>query len=319
MTVAFYRNEPVALSLLEDWDGPPLTLEYCDQINKLGPMLERSQVLILPGNRYTEEVASLVAGSPVKWIQSTGAGVDGYVKAGVPPGVVLTNARGVYTPTIVEHVAGFMLTFTRQLHLCERFRQSRHWSAAIILPDLDTLQSKNLVIYGFGEIGRSIGAMAKVFGLNITGVDFAAPQENQEGIVRPEKADPYLKAADFLVLTLPLTPETKGLVNENFLGKLNPGCILINVSRGEIVNEQALVNALREKMIRGAALDVFEIEPLPESSPLWQFENMIISPHVAGLGAGMELQRLRLLIKENMEHFLKKQPLKNVIDLQKGF
>lgn len=319
VVVAFYRNETVATSLLDGWKAPPVSLEYCDSLSKLERVLPPAQVLIIQGNCYSREVADLLARSKVKLVQSTGAGVEFFAKIGVPKGIIFTNGRGVFTPTIVEQVIGVMLAFARQIPMLERFRQARHWSASEMLPALDVLESKNLVVYGFGDIGRSLGSVAKMFGMNVTGVVSGTSDRDGNGVVTPEETEPYLRAADYLVLTLPLTSKTHGLVDKAFLGRLNPNCILINVCRGKVIDDEALVNALRGKLIRGAALDVFEEEPLPRTSELWGLENVILSPHVAGLGAGMEVKRFGQLIQDNLERFINGKPLRNVVDLSRGF
>lgn len=322
VVVAMFRTPPVMAFFTEGWSDPRVDWRYCADEPSLLQILARREcdVLILPGNRYSPAVARALAGSGVSWIQSTGVGVDVYSSVGVPDNIYLTSARSVYTPTIAEHVMAFIFAFARGIVLMERDRQAARWNASEMVAQLGTVEDRHLVVYGFGDIGQAIGEKASALGMRVTGVT----RTGRSGagtipVVPASEAGEYLKAADYVVISTPLTPQTRHLVDARFLSLLGPSCVLINVARGEVVDEEALLTALKERRIRGAALDVFVQEPLPPDSPFWRLDNVIISPHLAGLGAQKELLRLGQLVRENLRRFLEGKPLLNRVDLKRGY
>jgi len=260
----------------------------------------------------------------LKWIQAWGAGVDRIlIPEVVNSGVIVTNAGGVHPTPMSEHVIGMMLCFTRGLHVFIRNQAERKWERpeTWISPMIEELSGKTLGIVGLGRIGTEIAKKAKCLGMRViaTKRDPTSPAStNVDRLVAPAYLNELLAESDFAVLSLPLTKETVGMIGEKQLKSMKPTGILINVSRGRIIQENKLVQALKHGWIAGAGLDTFENEPLPENSELWGFKNVIITPHIAG-DTPHYPERLTNLFTENLNRFIHKQSLINVVDKNLGY
>ncbi len=260
----------------------------------------------------------------LKWIQAWGAGVDRIlIPEVVNSGVIVTNAGGVHPTPMSEHVIGMILCFTRRLHVFIRNQAERKWERpeTWISPMIEELPGKTLGIVGLGRIGTEIAKKAKCLGMRViaTKRDPTSPAStNVDRLVRPVDLNELLAESDFAVLSLPLTKETVGMIGEKQLKSMKPTGILINVSRGRIIQENKLVQALKRGWIAGAGLDTFENEPLPENSELWGFKNVIITPHIAG-DTPHYPERLTNLFTENLNRFIHKQSLINVVDKNLGY
>jgi len=270
---------------------------------------------VLLAGRFNSEMFK--AAKRLKWVQAIAAGVDRFLFGEfVSSDVVLTNARGVHPAQVSDHVLALILAFSRKLNIFTKSQYQRKWARL----QCEELQGKVLGIVGLGAIGREIARKAKCFGMRILAVDrdMAAAPNSVDELLRPQALSTLLKQSDFVVLSVPLTRETEGLIGEPELTTMRKDAILINVSRGRIVQEQVLVKALREGKIGGAGLDVFEEEPLPFSSELWDMENVIITPHVAG-STPHYWARVCDIFCENLKRYTSGQPLINVIDKKAGY
>jgi phosphoglycerate dehydrogenase-like enzyme len=210
--------------------------------------------------------------------------------------VAIASSSGVHAVPLAEWSLFGILALTKRLPRLLRDRQERRWERYPV----DELRGKTLVVVGFGEIGREVARLADAFGMRVIGIR----REPDAAAVGPERLDEVAGEADAMVVTLPLTDETRGLVGRETIERLRDGAIFVNVGRGAVVDEEALVDALRSGKLAGAALDVFAKEPLPESSPLWQLENVIISPHTAAL-SWHENERIIELFAENLRRYLR--------------
>jgi phosphoglycerate dehydrogenase-like enzyme len=258
-----------------------------------------------------------VQAQQLKWVQSTGAGVERFLfPEFVASPVTLTNASGIHPKQISEHVMGMILAFTRRLNFSVRFQLQKRWER---LP-VDELSEKILGVVGLGTIGAEIARKAKCF-------DMIVIATKRSPVVKPAYVDellPYtslgelLECSDFVVLSVPLTPETHHLIGEKELRMMKKTSILINIGRGKLIDERVLIKALQERWIAGAGLDVFETEPLPSSSELWSFENVILTPHNAGSSPHYS-QRVCHLFIENLTRFRGGRPLKNLVDKKAGY
>lgn len=222
----------------------------------------------------------------LRYIQASSSGTDQFDKAALKAaGVRLASGQGINERAVAEHAISLILSFTRQLHQA-RDRQKEHaWRG--VIADYDTreqeLGGKTLIIVGLGRIGLRLAALANAFGMRVIGVKRnPEPQPNIEAIIKPDQLLDVVGEADFLALTCPLTPETEGLIGARVLAALKPSAILINVARGRVVDEPAMIEALSERRFAGAGLDCFYEEPLPASSPLWDMPHVLITPHTAG-------------------------------------
>lgn len=261
----------------------------------------------------------------LKWIHVAAANVFGFITPAFQTrNVVVTNARGMHATAIAEHILGSMIVFSRKFMECWRFQQERHYAAIEIIndaPPLSELFGKTAMILGLGGIGRTTAKLCKAFGMRVLAVKrrSTGPFEHIDELYGPNDFRKALPEADFLVVSTALTPETEGMLGLEELKLLKPECVLINVARAPIIDHDALLTVLREKRIRGAALDVFEHEPLAVDSELWSLPNVFLTPHVAGVAATEHWPRMLALFEENLRLYLQKKPLKNVVDLHAGY
>ncbi len=261
----------------------------------------------------------------LKWLSSVAAGLDGIARpALLGRGVVVTNASGVHGPNIAEHVLAMMLMFTRDLPRLYRAQLARRWEKKSSREHgPGELTGQTLLIVGLGRIGDAIAARARPFGLRILAVKRNASSRHDPGVpvdelVSLERLDQVIGQADHLCLAVPLTPATRHLVDARRIALMRTGAYVYNISRGAVVDEAALVEALSAGKLAGAGLDVFEQEPLPETSPLWDLPNVILTPHVAGL-TPRYFQRAAALFAENLDRFLSGQTLRNQFDAARGY
>ena len=253
----------------------------------------------------------------LKWIHSTGAGVDDILYPEVyERDLVITASNGIHPP-LPEHVFAFILAFERRLHIALRQQLQRRWDRSTALGG--EVAGKTLGILGLGTIGREIARKAQVFDLRVIGTRRTpAPIPGVETVLGPEGLPDVLRESDIVVVALPLTERTRGLLGEREFRMMKPTALFINIGRGPIVQEAALVRTLREGWIAGAALDVFEQEPLPADSPLYDLENAIITPHVSG-ASPRYMDRAVPLFCENLKRYLHGDALLNVVDKERGY
>ncbi len=277
----------------------------------------------------------LAAAERLRWVQTFTASLEHYMfPALIEHPCVLTNARGLFGDVIADQVMGYVLCFARNLHVYARRQLERRYEpeggsaarvdfasgpgvvnamdrATIFLPDAA------MGIVGMGGIGLEVARRASAFGMTIRGVD-----RHPERIDKPDfvdriepvdRLDDLLGWSDFVVIAAPHTPETARLFDADRLARMRPSSYLINIGRGAIVVLDDLVAALRADRLAGAALDVFETEPLPADHPLWDFPNVIITPHTAGYSTAVAGRHLALLA-DNVGRFRRGEPLRNVVD-----
>ena len=252
----------------------------------------------------------------LRLIQTIGAGVDSVLPApDLPPTVRITNARGVHGVQMSEYALAMMLAFAKALPRAIANQRERRWQRTAP----SSLQGKTCSILGMGTIGRVVAERAKQFGMRVIGTQRdPKPFNHADEVVGPEQTDYALNEADYIVITLPLTPLTRNLLDEPRLSKMKGGAVLINMARGGIVDERTLANMLREGHLRGAVLDALAEEPLPESSDLWTTPNLIITPHMAG-GVPDYLDRVLAIFIDNVRRFEEGKPLINEVDRARGY
>ncbi len=234
---------------------------------------------------------------------------------GLPEGAIFANAGSVWAPTVADHALAMMLGLIRRLPACERNRAESRWARNEIAVGLSALEDATVLCVGFGGIGREVAIRARAFGARV----IAATRSGKAGpeadsAVTMSGLHAALREADIVVVAVALADTTRHLIDAAALAGMKRTALLVNVARGPIVDEAALVAALAEKRIAGAGLDVFGVEPLPASSPLWGFDNVILTPHVGGYGGRKTRERLAQLCRDNVDRFRAGQPLKNLID-----
>jgi phosphoglycerate dehydrogenase-like enzyme len=254
----------------------------------------------------------------LKWVQTQSAGVENFVNDLRDRPVILTNCKIIQGPNIADHAMALLLTMTRQIPTALGFMRSEEWGRGRF--QLYELAGKTAVIIGVGGIGMQIAQRAHGFGMNVIGVD---PKDISytyflKKVVRPEQLDTVLPEADVVFVSAPLTNESRGMVGERQFSLMKKNTFFVAVSRGGLYDTPALVKALDSKHLAGAGLDVTNPEPLPKGHPLWKFDNVIITPHVAG-GSDQVGGRRLAVYKENIRRFVNGEPMLNVVDKVKGY
>ncbi|MBI3521780.1 MAG: D-2-hydroxyacid dehydrogenase [Chloroflexi bacterium] len=266
------------------------------------------------GSNEPNRVRAVLDALPtVRWYHSLGAGVERIVALEIAgrPGLVLTNNSGVYDAPIAEHVIATILAAAKQLHLRARHQAAGEW---VREPNARDVRGSTVVIVGMGSIGGEVGRLAKALGMNVIGVR----RSGADGSVTPDRLVEVASQADYFAICAALTPQTRGLVSREVIAKLPAHAWVINIARGAIADEPALLEAVREKRIGGAAIDAWWQEPLPADSPWWSLPNVIVTPHVSGESERF-FERTLTLIRENVRRFKAGEPLLNTVDLERGY
>ena len=261
--------------------------------------------------------ANLLTRAPrLKWIQNPLVGVEMFLKPDfVASSVKLTNARGIHDQ--VAEIA-LMLALMLAKNVVSSLNQKEHKQWKQYVPG--RLSGKTMGVIGLGHIGSQIARLGKAFHMHVIATETKTMKKPVyvDILLPPDKLPQLLEQADFLMLAIPLTRETARLISENELKFMKPSAFLINIARGGLVDEEALIKALEENWISGAGLDVYSSEPLSETSPLWSLPNVILTPHIAGLRDDYDLLTVQLFCK-NLKRFLAGKELLNVVDKVKGF
>ena len=262
---------------------------------------------------------NLLARAPkLKWIQVMSAGVDQLSDDIRRSPITVTNVSGIHGIAIGEFVLEIMLMFAKRAPLCFQLKQEKRFDR--FFPD--TLRGRTVGIIGLGHIGREVARLAKAFGMRVMATSRSAREGSgarYTDIVYPrDQLADLLGQSDFVVLSLPLTRETAGLIGERQLRAMKPGAYLVNVARGAVIDEGALIRALEENWIAGAGLDVFSTEPLPRDSRLWDLPNVIFSPHISG-GMPDYMERTMEVFCENLKRYLAGKKLRHVVHKERGY
>jgi phosphoglycerate dehydrogenase-like enzyme len=287
----------------------------------LARVLPTCQVLITNNSGYTPEVGRLaVRHAPgLEWIQFTTTGIDTALRSGLPPGAMVTNMRGVRAEVLATHAMALLLGVMRGLHSFEPLRARRQWQRDAMTPFTRSLEGGTLVLVGLGSIGRSIARKARAFEMRVVGVSRRGrPTPPCERVVPHTQFREVLPEADALVLALPLTGETFHLLGREELARMKPGAVIVNIARGGLIDEPALIAALQQGRLAGAGLDVVENEPLAPDSPLWAMQNLLLTPHIGGRGGVAQDQRLAAFLADNLRRFQAGLALRNRVDARTG-
>lgn len=260
----------------------------------------------------------------LKWVQSPATGVGGMLGPElIASPIVVTSARGVRARAIAEHVLGVTIALARLLPLVLR-RQGQHaWALEEIESSgqVRTLGDRRIAIVGLGAIGLEVARLASAFGMRVSAIRRRAGREvpsTVEEALPPDRLHELLARSDVVVLSAPLTAETTRLIDRAALDRIKRGALLINVGRGKLVDDEAVIDALRDGRLGGAALDVFTREPLDTASPYWDLPNVIVTPHIAGAMEDYWTPLVRLFA-DNLRRFERGEPLLNVVDKEAGY
>ncbi len=256
----------------------------------------------------------------LKWIQSTSAGMDRHMYPALRESdVLLTNAAGLYGTHVADQAFALLLGLARGIHESVRNQDKHQWGGARTMPMIE-IDGFKIGIVGMGGIGMQMAKRAKGFDMYVIGVDAYRTDkpDNVDELVSMDQLSNVMSQVDVVMIACPLTEETRGLINKDNLSVMQPTAFFINIARGPIVNESDLIEILKADKIAAAGLDVTEVEPLQEDSPLWDFNNVIISPHSAG-GSQHRARRITEFFLDNLERYLKGEELKNIVNKQLGF
>ena len=301
----------------------PATQEHIERLQKIAPSwkiistvnleeaklwMKKAEVVMgnhnlvesLPGNKY------------LKWIQTSSVGVDRILNEAkdLIQSIALSNAKGMYTAEMTEHTIALLFMLHRELHLIRDYQNERQWKRS---ENLETLKGKNALILGYGNLGKSIGNKLELFGVKVFGVNQTV--QTFDGVYWKN----MLQEMHFVILCLPSTPQTKLIVGKQELDKLNESSILINVGRPDSLDQEYLFELLRKKKIKGAALDVFSQEPLPEDHPCWSIPSLLISPHTARSKETDALRQCEKFFEINFKEYVTKGMIYNLVNKQKGY
>ncbi|MGI6620239.1 MAG: D-2-hydroxyacid dehydrogenase [Bacillota bacterium] len=262
--------------------------------------------------------AILAKSKTLKLVHVGSTGVDRYM---IPEfqqsDIILVNSRGVHGATVADHAMAMLLALSRGLHDAWEHRHHKKWEPRA--QSIVNLPGKTAGLLGLGAIGTEVAARCKAFGMRVIGIRRdPRPSEPADLVLPPSNLDRVLEESDFAVCSLPLTGETRHLLTIREFSLMKPTAFFINVGRGAVVKEQDLIAALSQGLIKGAGLDVFEEEPLPEDSPLWDMPNVIITPHTAGIDEDHAKKTFNIFL-QNLARFRQGLPLINQVDKEKGY
>lgn len=301
---------------LAPWTDPSLEQAITGGGAKVVDAAEADGLVWLnPGD--PQGLIDLLGNSPARWVQLPFAGIESFFEAGaIDPQRIWTCAKGAYGHACAEHALALMLAAARRLH---HHARNKVWEPGGLGRPEQRLKGKVVVIVGTGGIGRELVPMLAPLGARAVGVNRSGrPLEGAARTVVSEELLAVVPDADFLVLAAAVTDKTKEMINAHVIQKMKPSAWLINVARGILVDTDALVVALQEGRIGGAALDVTEPEPLPDGHPLWSMENTLITPHVANTW-DMAVPDLRELVGRNVEKFVRGDELEGLVDVAAGY
>jgi phosphoglycerate dehydrogenase-like enzyme len=296
--------------------APDLDIRVFPHIGEAVPALPSAEILITYGEDLTPEIIGTCRN--LKWIHVISAGLERMPFPAIAErGILVTNARGIHVIPMAEYTMGLILMFSRRFVDLLRNQQDRTWDRTI---RIDELYGQTLGVIGAGAIGTEIAKRAKAFGMRTLGVATSVrEQEGFDQMFSRDQLDEVLRQSDYVVVIVPLTPQTDRMIGEREIGLLKKTAVLINIARGRVVDENALVDALVAGRIRGAGLDVFEQEPLPQDHPLWSLPNVVLTPHLSARSPKY-MERALEIFRHNLAVRLSGTgELRNVIDPQKGY
>ncbi|MCC6443667.1 MAG: D-2-hydroxyacid dehydrogenase [Armatimonadetes bacterium] len=306
----------------------PLPEEYLDRIRSVSDRI-RIAVADSPERLRAEAPdAEAIYGWPgpdileaalhLRWVMVGSAGVEWALSPQMKASrAALVNCAGVFDRPIADHVFAFILAFSRRFHTFFHQQTLQSWNRE---PSPEELTGRALGIVGLGSIGREVARLGRAFGMRVlaTRRNLQAACEWVDALYGPADLCEVLAASDYIVIASALTEETRGMVGASEIARMKPGAVVINIARGAILDEAALLDALRSGRLGGAGLDVFTEEPLPRNSPFWQLPNVLITPHTAGHSQLVEERKIALLT-ENLRRDLAGEPLLNVVDKERGY
>ncbi len=316
--VILHTDDPAPALEVARAAHPDLTFHSCDSYDGLPASIDETGAEVVYSIRFAGTPGfprkSLLDSPTVRWVSIGGSGTD-HLGTWDTSRVTVTNAAGVAADMMAEYTIGTLLHFSLDLPGFRRAQDAREWIAGKVRP----VAGQTLLIVGLGQTGRAIAARAKALEMETLGVR-ARPQamENLDEVHPTEALADLLPRADAVAVCVPLLDSTRGLLDAAAIATMKPGAVLVDVSRGGVVDQKALASALASGELRGAALDVFETEPLPSDSPFWAMENVIVTPHCSSVYDGWTLKSVAMFC-DNLWRYRRGEPLSNVVDPARGY
>lgn len=313
-----HTDNPLASKKVLAKGHPDLEIHTCDSYEALPALIEESAAEVVYSVRFAGTPGyprqALIEAPSVKWVSVGGSGTD-HMNPWDPDQVIVTNAAGVAADMMAQYALGAMLHFSLNLPEFRKAQARREWITGTVEP----IDGKTVLILGLGQTGKAVAKRAKSLGLSTIGIR-ANPKEtpNVDEVHGMEAIIELCARADYIVVCVPLLDSTRDLLNSEAFAVMKPEAVIVDVSRGGVVAEAALVEALENGTLRGAALDVFSIEPLPSDHVLWGFENVIITPHCSSVYEGWDLKSVEMF-SENLSRYRKGEALTNIVNPVRGY
>lgn len=265
------------------------------------------------------ELEQLIEAKSLRWLHLPSAGADDYTDREIyyNKEILLTNSSGVFGLPIAEHVFAMILSYNHNLQDYAYHKLEKRWHR---ISEARDFYGSTIGIIGLGDIGTEVAKRAKAWGARVLAVKRTQSKvpEYVDQLFTFEDMDIVFEQSDYIVLALPSTPKTLGMITEKYLRKMKSNSFLVNIGRGSVIDQEALIKALKEKWIGGAGLDVMVPEPLPKDSPLWELPNVIITPHASG-GSPTNDQRRFDIFYRNLVLYIENKPLENMVDFKEGY
>lgn len=294
-------------------------VQICRRYGNLPSMLSefRPDMLLsfkLNGDPDPYPSAAITGSDTLRWVHVGGAGVD-HLGVWDPARLTVTNSSGIHCDLMAQYSVAAMVMFTQHFRLYAHQQREHEWRRV----DCLNLRGRTVVVVGFGSIGEAVGEAARGFGMRVVGIRTTPRHSNVADEVWPvSRLADAAGEADFFIVCLPLTEHTRGLIGREVIGVLKPGAVVINISRGGIIDERALLEALDADALSGAVMDVFATEPIPNTSPFWDHPKVIVTPHSSSDFAGWE-RAVAEIFSQNIGHLMAERPMINVVDPLRGY
>jgi phosphoglycerate dehydrogenase-like enzyme len=317
-TIILHTDKPAGAMAVLAETHPDLAVHACETYAGLPALIEQTGAEVVYSVRFDGTPRyprqALVESPTVKWVSIGGSGTD-HLGRWDPTRVTVTNSAGVAAGMLAEYALGAMLSFSLDLRGFERRQRARQWGGGRVEP----IEGKTVLIVGLGKTGEAVARRAQAMGMRTLGVR-ARPKPTPclDEVHGVDALLTLIGRADFIVCCVPLLATTRGLLGEAAFAAMKPSAVLIDISRGGVVEEAALLAALDSGRIKGAVLDVFATEPLPAEHPLWGYDNVVITPHCAAVYDGWDIKSVRMFA-DNLKRYRSGEPLENTVNPERGY
>ena len=316
--VILHTNNPDPAKRVLEKQHDDLEIHTCDTYEALPALIENTVAEVVYSVRFNGTTgfpkSALIDSTTVKWVSVGGSGTD-HLNPWDADLITVTNAAGVAADMMAQYAIGSMYHFSLNIPVFRAAQQKHEW----ISGEVELIDGKTVLVIGLGKTGQAVARLAKVQGLKTLGVR-ANPTSTPfvDEVHHFSSLDDLLPRADFIVVCVPLLESTRGILNTTSFSLMKYTTVVIDVSRGGVIEESAMIEALEGNRIRGAALDVFETEPLPAKNRLWDFENVIVTPHCSSVYHGWDIKSVEMF-SENLSRYRAGKPLHNIVNPQQGY